>query len=165
MATDKSEPRVGLIMQIAVASIVALVATHAMLTSYFDKIASAEEHRKYGDVQPEALMAQRADEKARLSSGPLPVVKAMQEIGQRGRTEANPAIVPSASKDVAPLGGWTKLPSEVPPMMTAPEPAPAPVAPSAAADGGATKTAVDAGTPKAARPDAGTLTKPPPKHP
>src|SRR5579864_7665459 len=98
MATDKSEPRVGLIMQIACASIVALVATHAALTSYFDKIASAEEHRKFGDVKPEALMAQRDEEKARLSSGPTPIAKAMQEIAQRGRTEASPAIVPSASK-------------------------------------------------------------------
>lgn len=167
MATDKSEPRVGLILKIACASIVTLIATHAVLTSYFDEIARAEEHRKYGEVKPEALTAERDDEKARLSSGPTPIEKAMQEIAKRGRTEASPVIAPSASKDLAPLAGWVKMPLQVPEAMTAAPPE-APPAASAlpAVDGGATKSAaVDAGALKAAKPDSGTLTKPPPKHP
>jgi hypothetical protein len=164
MATDKSEPRVGLILKIASASIVTLIATHAALTSYFDRIARAEEDRKWGEVKPEALMAERADEKTRLSSGATPVDKTMQQIAQRGRTEASPEIAPSASKDVEPLKGWMQMQSPVPPAMTAPEPEPAPSA-LPAVDAGATKAAVDGGTPKGTKQDGGTLTKPPPKHP
>src|SRR5271165_2573520 len=103
MATDKSEPRVGLILKVSVFSIVVLIGLHAFLVAYFDEVAQAEEHRKIVDAKPEALMNARADEKARLASGPTPIDKAMQQIAQRGRTEASPMIMPSASKDVAPL--------------------------------------------------------------
>ena len=72
-------------------------------------------------------------------------------------------LMPSASRDVAPLAGWSKMPSVVPPSMTAS----APVAPSdpPSADGGVIRAATgDAGAAKGAKPDGG----PPklaPKHP
>jgi hypothetical protein len=126
MAIDKSEPRSGLILKIGVLAVATLVAVHASLVAYFDHIAQAEEHRKFGDVKPEALLSVRASEKERLSSGPVPIEKAMRELATRGRT-ASPEIVPSASKDLAPLQGWSKMPAEVPPAMTAPrEASPAP---------------------------------------
>ncbi len=164
MATDKSEPRVGLIVKIGVLSIATLVAVHAGLVAYYDDIAHAEEHRKIGEIKPEALINLHEDEARRLTSGPLPIDKAMQQLAARGRM-ASPDIAPSASKDVAPLQGWSKMPGEVPPAMTA-EPAPGPA--DAKLDGGAGAALVDGAVPKAAperRPDGGPGAKPPPRKP
>jgi hypothetical protein len=130
MATDKSEPRIGLIVSIGVIAIVTLGAVRTVLVSYFDHVALAEEYRKVGSLKPEALVNMRADEKQRLQSGAMPIDKAMQMLSTKGRMGASPDIMPSASKDTAPLQGWSKMPSEVPPAMTAsaPEPPPAPPA-------------------------------------
>jgi hypothetical protein len=118
MATDKSEPRTGLIFRIGLFAIISLLSLRWALISYFGNMASAEEERKIGSVVPEALNDLRADEKQRLTSGPLPVDKAMKEIVEHGRM-MSPDTMPSASKDVGPLQGWTKMPGEVPPAMTA----------------------------------------------
>lgn len=133
MATDKSEPRVGVIAQVAVVSIVTLVATHAALVAYFDRASYEEEMRKVGAAPPDALMSVRASEKERLSSGSLPIDKAMQQLTSKGRMNASPDIMPSASRDVAPLEGWTKMPGSVPPAMTAVPTAPPPVTSASAA--------------------------------
>jgi hypothetical protein len=127
MASDKSDPRVGLILQVGVLAIVTLLATRAVLQAYFDRAERAELQRK--NVGPEALLSVRADEKQRLSTGAMPIDKAMQTMVTKGRLNASPDIMPSASKDVAPLQGWTKLPGEVPPAMTAPPPPPPPEPP------------------------------------
>jgi hypothetical protein len=65
---------------------------------------------------------------------------------------ASPDIVPTASKDVAPLQGWSRMPSEVnvPVTMTASAPAQAPPGPSpdAGVDGaaaGSSPNSTDAG--------------------
>lgn len=150
MATDKSEPKTGLIFRIGFLAIIILLSLRAALISYFGNMASAEEERKIGHVVPEALNDLRADEKQRLSSGSMPVEKAMQEIVSRGRM-ASPDTMPSASKDVAPLQGWTKMPGEVPPAMTAvPSVATEGSAPgpSAAGPDGGTRKSTDGGAPK-----------------
>ena len=139
MAIDKSEPKVGLIFRIGLLVIVLLVATRALLNSYFDQIATAEEERKVGEAIPSQLLDLRADEERRLTSGAMPIDKAMMTIVGKGRTGASPDIMPSASRDLAPVQGWAKMPEEVPPAMMAPPP-----------------EAVDAGAPAAAPPgDAG----------
>jgi hypothetical protein len=140
MAIDKSEPKVGLIFRIGLLVIVLLVATRALLNSYFDQIATAEEERKVGEAVPSQLLDLRADEERRLTSGAMPIDKAMMTIVGKGRTGASPDIMPSASRDLAPVQGWSKMPGEVPPGMMAPPP----------------EAAVDAGAPAAAPPgDAG----------
>jgi hypothetical protein len=168
MATDKSPPQTGLILKGAVIAIATLIATHSALVAYFDHIAQAEELRKFGETKPEALINLRTDEKDRLGGGQLPIDKAMQELVARGRT-ASPDIMPSASKDVAPLQGWVKMPAEVPPAMSA-----AAAAASSSAqpplDAGAAPAAVDGAAPKTkpdhAHPDRGpTPSKPPTKNP
>jgi hypothetical protein len=149
MATDKSEPRVGLIIKVGVVAVVVLVGVHSALIAYFDRIVIAEETKKTGGKSPE-LTSVRNDEKARLSSGPVPIEAAMQQLAARGRMGASPELVPTASRDVSPLQGWTKMPSDVPaPMMAA---ATAASAPAAAGDAGAAdaapSTATDSGTKK-----------------
>ncbi len=139
MATDKSEPRVGVIASVGILSIVTLLATRTALVSYFDHMVRAEEATKVGGAKPEALLSLRADEASRLAAGSMPIDKAMQQLTTMGRLSASPSIVPSASRDVAPLAGWSMMPGEVPPAMTAPPP----VAP--AADAGAPDAAPAAG--------------------
>jgi len=162
MATDNSEPRTGLIAQIAVLAVVTLIAVHTALVSYFDRVKREEEFKKIGAAPRDALMSLRAEESQRLTSGPMPIDKAMQQLVERGRMGAGSEIAPTESKDMAPLQGWSKMPAAVPPPMMAPPPAPpAPVPSSSAApapDGGAAPGAAvpDAGAaPPAAAPDAG----------
>ena len=128
MATDKSEPRVGLILQVGLLAIVTLLGTRAILQAYFDRMDRAEITRKLGTN--DSLIGQRADEKQRLSAGAMPIDQAMQMLATKGRLNASPDIMPSASKDRAPLEGWTKLPGQVPTAFAVPPPEPPP-APSA----------------------------------
>lgn len=147
MATDKTEPRVGLIFKIGLFCTVLLMAVHAALTSYFNFALQGEELRKYGEIKPVALLNLRAAEKDRLNGGAMPIDKAMEQVSHEGRKNAEAAIAPVQSKDVAPLSGWSKLPLEVPPAMMA-----ASVA-DAGAPAEALSVAPDAG---AAHSDAGT---------
>jgi hypothetical protein len=119
MATDSSEPRVGLIAKVGVFSVVVLLCTRAALGTYFNFMEQSEKERKIGLVKPEALMSLRAAEGASLSSGSMPIDKAMAQLASRGRMGIGPELAPSASRDVAPLQGWAKMPSEVPPAMLA----------------------------------------------
>ncbi len=164
MPTDKSEPRTGLIIKIGVASIVTLVLTHVALVAYFDHAAQGEEYRKIGSVPPAALMDVRASEHQRLSSGPVPIDKAMQMMKERNRGGASPDIMPSASMDMAPMQGWVKMPSEVPmPMMAAASAASAAAAPTESA--APAVAAPDAGTDAAPKRDHGAPPTSAPKHP
>jgi hypothetical protein len=153
MAHDKSEPRVGLIFQIGLFAVVILIGIRAALISYFDNIASAEEHRKWGETPATALINLHADEDKRLHEGPMPIDKAMQDVVVHGRMGASPDIMPSASRDMGPMQGWMKLPNEVPPQMMAAMSADAGAAPATSAS--------------AAPPDAGAPTRAPiaPKKP
>jgi hypothetical protein len=155
MALDNTQPKVGAIAQVAILAIVSLLFTRAGLLAYFDRMARAEEYRKWGSLDPAALHSVRADEKQRLSSGAMPIDKAMQLMATKGRMGASQDIVPAASaKDIAPLQGWTRMPAEVPPAMSV-APAPPPPAPEVVAgDAGAAAPATT--------PDAG---PPEPKHP
>jgi hypothetical protein len=136
MAIDKSEPRIGIILQVALIAIVTLFAVRAVLNSYFDHMTRVEEARKV--APPEALRSVRADEEQRLKTGAMSIDVAMQTLATKGRMNASPDIAPSAkTKDVAPLQGWVKLPGTVPPAMSAPPPAPsAPPAASSATPAG-----------------------------
>lgn len=136
MAIDKSEPKVGLIFRIGLLVIVLLAATRALLNSYFDQVATAEEERKVGEAVPSQLLDLRADEEHRLTSGAMPIDKAMMTIVGKGRTGASPDIMPSASRDLAPVQGWNKMPEEVPPAMMAPPPIAADAGAPAAAPAG-----------------------------
>jgi hypothetical protein len=153
MATESSDPRVGLIVQIGLLSIGALIATHMGMTAYFDHMARAEIYRKVGSEKPDALMSLRADEKQRLSSGSMPIDRSMQMLVARGRMGASPDLAPSASKDVAPLQGWTRMPSEVPPTMMEAASTPAPSAsaitmPSSAPSGAASAPPAGSNAPR-----------------
>ena len=58
-----------------------------------------------GRHHPTRSMSLRADEEQRLTSGAMPIDKAMQTLATKGRMGASPDIMPSASKDIAPAPG------------------------------------------------------------
>ena len=146
MQTDSADPRTGLVFRIGILAVVTLLVTHAGLTAYFDRMAKDETYRKVGSLKPEALMAMKADEQQRLSSGSMPIDKAMQMLSAKGRMGIGPELMPSASRDVAPMQGWMQMPGEVPAALMVPEPTPPP--------------------PPSAAPSASVLApKPAPKHP
>jgi len=160
MATDKSEPRSGLILKVGALAVVTLVVVHAALVAYFDRMAHGEEYRKVGSAPPDALTAIRADEKLRLTQGSMPIEKAVQTMATRGRMGVGPELTPKPSIDMAPMQGWVKLPTEVPaPMMAM---ATAPPAAAVIADGGAPAPAASVQAPAA---DAGPRDGAAPKHP
>jgi len=158
MATEKSEPNTGLILKVVVFAVVTLLLIRSGLVAYYDDAAKAEEQRKWGDAKPVALMSLRADEQQRLTSGPMPIDKAKEQMAAQGRMGVSPMIAPSISRDVAPLQGWSKMPGEAPSaMMALPEPPP-----SAMASVDAGPLASDAAAPHAA-PDAAAPKAPPPR--
>jgi hypothetical protein len=141
MATDKSEPKVGIIAQVSIVSIVTLVLTHQALVAYFDQASYAEEMRKVGTAPADALASLRTSEKERLGAGRMPIDKAMQQLASKGRMNAGSEITPTASRDMAPLEGWTKLPAVVPNQMVAASQAAAAAASASAAAASAAPSA------------------------
>lgn len=149
MATDHSPVRFALIVKVGGFAIVTLLAVRVALGSYFDHFTQVEEHRKVGEAKPDALISLRADEAQRLNGGAMSIESAMHELAKRGRMAMNPEIAPTASRDVAPLKGWVKMPSDVPPLMAAEPPgadAGADTPAAATGDAGPAKAA-DAGVP------------------
>jgi hypothetical protein len=135
MATDKSEPRIGLIIKVALVVMVTLVILRAALTSYFDQLVQAEQDRKIVAAKPEALTSVRADEQDRLHNGPMPIDQAMHELAVKGR---GPDFMPVVSRDLAPLQGWARMPIQPPSLMIA-----------ASQDGGTSTDAIADGGPPA----------------
>jgi hypothetical protein len=139
----------GLIFRIGFLAVFTVLGVRAALTSYFDDIERSEYHRKYGEIQPEALQSLRASERDRLTAGALPISVAMQHLATQGRVAVSPEIAASASRDTGPLAGWSKMSADVPPAMMAPPPAPeTAAATSASPDAGAKlPPPADAGAP------------------
>ncbi len=158
MATAKAEPQVGLIFRIGFLIVALLLATRGLLLAYFDHMVRVEDQHKFGDISPAALLSLRADEERRLTTGPQPIDSVMAQMAAQGRT-SSPALAPTNSRDVAPLAGWTMMPSVVPPAMTA--------TPPSAADAGAepAAAAADAGTKPGRGADAGTKRAPGKRQP
>jgi hypothetical protein len=156
MATDKSEPRVGLILTVGLGAVVTLISLRAALSTYFDFAVQAEELRKFGEIRPVSLLNLRAQDKERLTAGAMPIDKAMDQIARQGRKSAGPDFAPIASKDTSALHGWVKMPAEVPTAMEIASQDDAGVAmdggvqaaPSAMAAGPLRAKSIDAGAPK-----------------
>jgi hypothetical protein len=123
------------------------MSTRAVLQAYFDRMERAEITRKIGTN--DALISLRAEEKQQLSAGAMPIDKAMQMLAAKGRMNLSPDVMPSASKDKAPLEGWTKMPGQVPTAFAVPPPEPPP-APSASASAAPGASAAPRAAPSAA---------------
>jgi hypothetical protein len=172
MATDTTDPRIGLIVRIGILAIATLIGTRAGLVAYFDRMTKDEQYKKIGSLPTDALNSLRTDEKERLSSGSMSVDRSMQILAAKGRMGAGPDIMPSASKDIAPLQGWTQMPASVPAPMMAQDPNAAPsassapsAAPSASGAPSTAPSAAPSGAPSVAPIAPGHQPPPPPRRP
>ena len=138
MATDETPPRHALILGIAFASVATLGTLKFIFDSYYTHVMEAEVAAKA--MPPVELQAARLADQQRLSTGPMPIDKAMQDLAKaRGNV-----IAPEQSTDDAPLVGWSKLPRPgVAPAQGALAAADSGAA--VAGDAGATPTATDGG--------------------
>jgi hypothetical protein len=122
MGTDKSELRIGAIVSVGVFVVAALLSVRVGLVAYFDITSRAEEVRKVAATRPTTRLAIQADESRQMTSGPLPIDRAMKVLATRGRLRASSEIQPVASKDISPLMGWMQMPATVPgPMAVTPD--------------------------------------------
>lgn len=157
MATDKTEPKVGLIVKIGVLAIVSVVGVRIGLVSYFRASLAEERQRKYEMQQPDILQKVRDDE-AKAMGNVEASMKAMAG-GQRAA-----GIEPKQSNDMAPMEGWRLMPRPVPAapaeVPDAGAPATAAVEDAGAADSGAT----DAAASDAAKGDAAPKEAPKPQE-
>jgi hypothetical protein len=145
VATDATPPRHALILGIAIASALTLGTLKLIFDWYYKSVMEAEVAAKA--APPMELKAARLAEQQRLTSGPMPIDKAMQDLAKSREA----LITPEQSTDEGPLVGWSKSPRPVPAPAAAGDGG-AMVAPAAdagamvAGDAGVTPTAGDAGT-------------------
>jgi hypothetical protein len=136
MATDKTEPKIVLILKIALTAIGVFIATRVGLVAYFDKMNDEEQFEKVGSQKNQALTDLRTYEKDMLATGPMPIDKSMQMIAEKGRM-ASEEIQPKPSDDTAPLECWKMMPCTAPVFgKDAGGPATAPTVAATVSDGG-----------------------------
>jgi hypothetical protein len=146
MATDNSPPRLRVIIATMAVSVFILVSLKFGLDSYYLSMMEGEEFAKVGSVPATDLMHLRAAEKKNLTTGKVPIDRAMKELAAKGRdgtfTDLSADIAPQnpEKEDTGPLIGWVRLAKAAPDMPGAAAPATASdggAAPATASDGGA----------------------------
>ena len=144
MATDNSPPRIRIILTTAFSSLVILVALNCVFRSYFLMMTEEVEHAHL--AKPEELLKLHEGEARNLTSSPVPIAQAMQELA-RGRTnealKQRADVTPEQSPDLGPMVGWIRAQNPIYVERAAAEAATP--APAAAGDGGAALAAGDAG--------------------
>src|SRR5580704_1415962 len=115
MATEQSPPQIRIILTVAFSSVVILGALNSVFRSYYLMMTEEVEHEHLS--KPEELLKLREGEKKNLSSAPLPISQAMQELATRGRTNyaayvGQADITPEASNDLGPMVGWVRAPNQ-----------------------------------------------------
>ena len=111
MAFEKSEPKTGLIIQIAIVSVVSFVAVRYGVLSLYHQTVDAEYERKYANAGREQIEAHRAEADQKLAG----LAKAEGDYAKGGRganAQLAPAAVPCESVDNDPAKGWNQLPTD-----------------------------------------------------
>lgn len=110
MAFENTEPKSGLIIQIAIASIVSLVAVRYGVVSLYHQTVDAEYDRKIANAGREQITASREEAAVKL----VTLEKATQDYALHGRSADGrmfPAGTPCEKVDNAPAAGWTHTPT------------------------------------------------------
>jgi hypothetical protein len=144
MATDNSPPKIRIILTVAFSSVVILFSLNYVFRAYFIMMTEEVEH---DHMRPaEELAKLREGEERNLTSSPVPIARAMQELASKGR-EGSPDLVPQPSNDMGAMVGWIRNPNQAVVDMLNQQAADAgAAAPEAAGDGGAAAaTATDGG--------------------
>lgn len=140
MAIDNTPPRLKLIVTIAIITIVTLIGVNFALDSYFAIMTDIAVREKMAPTTERN--EQEAAEKKALRDAPIPIDRAMAELGKGARAAA---IAPRPSDDVGPMTGWSQRPKPAPTAdMIAPA-APADAVAPEEGDAGAAAETADAG--------------------
>lgn len=110
MAFENTEPKTGLIIQIAIFSIVAFVAVRFGVVSLFHQTVDAEYERKYANAGREQIEAHRAEAAQKLGG----IEKASADYAKSGRgasPQIAPAAIPCEGVDNDPSKGWNQMPT------------------------------------------------------
>ncbi len=137
MGYEKSAPHIKTILIVAGISVVTLGLLEQGFRSYYNEMFESEEARKVLTVPTTQLNQLRENEQQHLTSGKMPLDKAMRELGQRGRgnpslAELGTDITPVQSTDPVPMWGLLVKDGGAAPAP-APGATPAPVADDAGA--------------------------------
>ncbi|MBX3222982.1 MAG: hypothetical protein KF795_20895 [Labilithrix sp.] len=109
MAIDNTPPRLKLIVTIAVITVITLIGIDFVLKSYYAMMTDQAQLEKLAPTSERD--AQHKAEALALTSGAMPLDKALAEIGKGDR----PALItPQQSDDLGPMTGWSKLPKPAP---------------------------------------------------
>lgn len=143
MATDKSEPRVGIIVKVAGIAIVVFVGVRFGLVSYFNNIQDEIRAQQAAEAVNPELDQVRARE-ASLDKGPTPIAAAMQTLANTDRSRKGvQGLEPQQSNDMrAVTDCWAKMPCDGGGLAL---PATSASAAAATGDGGAGAATGDAG--------------------
>jgi hypothetical protein len=133
MATDNSEPRIGMIVGIGLLSIVTLLGLRMLFQSYFIMVTEEEQQAKIFGKPAVELQRLRDEERQRLTSGSVSIDQAVRAFSSGSRPAG---LSPMPSTDWAALQGWSQRPVpspnlprpaqgavQTPPTGTAPVPA------------------------------------------
>ncbi len=110
MAFENTEPKSGLIIQIAIASIVAFVAVRFGVVSLYHQSVDAEYDRKIANAGREQITASREEAAVKL----VTLDKATNDYALHGRSADGrmfPANTPCDKVDNAPAEGWSHTPT------------------------------------------------------
>jgi hypothetical protein len=115
MATDNSPPRIRIILTVAFSSLVILVTLNYVFRSYFIMMTEEVEHEHLW--KPVELIKLHEGEEKNLTSGALPIQRAMQELAQHGREgsaglKQYADITPEPSNDLGAMVGWIRSPNQ-----------------------------------------------------
>lgn len=116
MAHDKTPERNNLIFFYSLLTLLTLGVLSFVFESYFSAETDEVFRHKVYEQPADELAKVEAAQLEDLSSGPVPIEQAMQQVARRGR----PSLVePSPSDERAPLEGWNenRLPVAVPPAL------------------------------------------------
>ncbi|MDH5493022.1 MAG: hypothetical protein OEY14_13795 [Myxococcales bacterium] len=111
MAHDKSAPRNGLIGLSIFMTAFTLVALIPVFNSYWSSVVDPLVRERSLDSAGLDPAQAREAQRDQLESSPLPIDRAMEQLGSRGRRVA-PQITPRPSEDVAAVEGWGQRPNE-----------------------------------------------------
>lgn len=140
MATDKSEPRIGIIVQIAVILVVGVIVARFGLASYFKAMLHKEEQKKVATIGAEEFSKRRQAERAALDSVSLDKGAALLGKPDRGPLAA------TSTKDLGPLEGWSQAPMDAGPFRVIEPVVEAGTGAEVVTDGGADARPTDAAT-------------------
>jgi len=115
MATDNSAPKIRIILTVAFSSLVILIALNYVFRSYFLMMTEEVEHDHL--AKPVELIKLHEGEERNLTTSPLPIQRAMQELAQRGREGSDGLkqyadIKPEPSNDLGAMVGWIRSPNQ-----------------------------------------------------